>query len=275
MDRHSRLSLTRRHVLSAVAALAFSGAALSAHDLWIEPSAFLAEPGKIVALRLLVGQDLLGDPVPRDPALIDQFIVADANGRAPVVGRDGGDPAGLLRVPSPGLLVVGYRSRPSPVALPAAKFNQYLEEEGLDAIARLRAERKQTGADARETFVRCAKSLMLSGAATETQRDRALGFTLELVAERNPYTLTGTRELPLRLTYEGQPLAGALVVAVSRKNPSAKLSARSDKDGRVRFRLADKGFWLIKSVHMVPAPAGSGADYASYWASTTFDTGIR
>jgi hypothetical protein len=29
--------------------------------------------------------------------------------------------------------------------------------------------------------------------------------------------------------------------------------------------------WLIKAVHMVPAPAGARADWASFWASLTFD----
>jgi hypothetical protein len=28
--------------------------------------------------------------------------------------------------------------------------------------------------------------------------------------------------------------------------------------------------WLVKAVHMVPAPAGSGADWESIWASLTF-----
>jgi hypothetical protein len=29
--------------------------------------------------------------------------------------------------------------------------------------------------------------------------------------------------------------------------------------------------WLIKVVHMVPAPAASQAEWASYWASLTFE----
>ena len=53
-------------------------------------------------MRLRVGQDLLGDPVPRDPALVNQFIFEDAAGRKPLVGRDGADPAGFLRVAAPG-----------------------------------------------------------------------------------------------------------------------------------------------------------------------------
>jgi uncharacterized GH25 family protein len=102
-------------------------------------------------------------------------------------------------------------------------------------------------------------------------RDRALGFALELVADRNPYAIGANDELPLQLLYHGQPLGGALVVAMNRANPSAKLSARTDASGRVRLRLSQPGMWLIKAVHMVPAPAGSDAEWASFWASLTFE----
>jgi uncharacterized GH25 family protein len=169
------------------------------------------------------------------------------------------------------LLVIGYRSNPSTVQLSPEKFNQYLKEEGLDAVAALRAGRNETGAGAREIFSRCAKSLVLSGPIDEKQSDRPLGFTLELVAERNPYAIRAGQDLPVRLTYENRPLAGALVVAMNRLNPSEKLAARTDNDGRVRFRLRRDGMWLIKAVHMVAAPAGTNAEWASFWASLTFE----
>ena len=35
--------------------------------------------------------------------------------------------------------------------------------------------------------------------------------------------------------------------------------------------LADPGEWLIKAVHMVDCPEGSGAEWQSYWASLTFE----
>lgn len=242
-----------------------------AHDLWIEPTTFSPERGQIVGMKLRVGQDLLGDPVPRDPALINQFIVEDASGRNPVYGRDGADPAGLLRVARPGLLIIGYHSNPSTVELTADKFNKYLKEEGLDAVAALRASRNETGASARELFSRCAKSLVLSGSPSKTQGDRLLGFPLELVAERNPYALRAGEDLPVRLVYKNRPLAGALVIAMNRLNPSEKLSARTDTTGRVRFRLRPGGMWLVKAVHMIPAPAGTNARWESFWASLTFE----
>ena len=268
---HSLSLMLRRCGWLVVAGLVLSVASLAAHDMWIEPTAFIPDAGKIVGVRLRVGQDFLGDPLPRDPALIEQFVSIDSTGRKPVYGRDGADPAGLLRVTEPGLLIIGYQSHPSPVVLQSTKFNQYLKEEGLDAIAELRASRKQTGSDAREIFSRCAKSLLLSGTPAKAEADRALGFTLELVAEKNPYALHAGEDLPVSLTYEGRPLPGALVVAMNRANPMAKLTARTDKNGRVTFKLPQDGTWLIKAVHMIPAPAGANADWASFWASLTFE----
>ena len=267
---HSHISILKRCVYL-FAALMLSSATLFAHDMWIEPTAFVPDAGKIIGLKLRVGQDLLGDPIPRDPALIDQFITVDSTGRKPVVGRNGADPAGLVRVAAPGLLVVGYKSNPSPVVLPAAKFNQYLKEEGLEAIAELRARRNQTGNEAREVFSRCAKSLVSSGTPTDADADRSLGFTLELVALKNPYTLRAGEDLPVSLAYEGRPLSGALVAAMNRLNPAAKLTARTDKNGRVSFKLPETGMWLIKAVHMIPAAAGANAEWASFWASLTFE----
>src|ERR1700739_322864 len=100
-------------------AVALISAPLFAHDMWIEPTNFSPETGEIVGVKLRVGQDLLGDPLPRDASLINQFIVDATDGRKPVVGRDGRDPAGFLRVANPGLLVVGYHSNPSAVELTA------------------------------------------------------------------------------------------------------------------------------------------------------------
>ena len=264
-------SMFRRLGLLVVAAVALTQTTLFAHDMWIEPTTFSPEPGQIVGVRLRVGQDLLGDPLPLDPALVNQFVLEDAAGRKPVVRRDGADPAGFLRVAMPGLVVIGYRSNPSAIEMAADKFNQYVKEEGLDGVAALRAGRHETGARIHELFSRCAKSLVLSGSPSDAQGDRRLGFPLELVAERNPYAMRAGEGLPVRLTYENRPLAGALVVAMNRLNPSEKLSARTDSDGRVRFTLRPGGMWLIKAVHMVPAPAGTSAEWASFWASLTFE----
>ena len=260
-----------KRTLLAALLLAIGGTAVAAHDMWIEPSGFLPTVGRTVGFRLRVGQDFLGDPLPRDPSLIDRFVVLDGDTTTPVVGRDGADPAGLMRVGAPGLFVVAYHSKPSPVVLQAPKFNQYLKDEGLEAIAALRAKSGDSNAEAREVFVRCAKSLLLAGPASEAQRDRVVGMPLELVAERNPYLLASGQSLAVRLLYRDQPLAGALIVALNQRDPMARVAARSDKSGRVQLRLSEPGPWLVKAVHMIPAPAGTDSQWESFWASLTVE----
>src|SRR5215467_7012002 len=103
--------------LLVIAGAVSSSVTLFAHDMWIEPATFAPDAGQIVSMRLRVGQDLIGDPLPRDSRLINQFVVEDADGRKPVVGRDGSDPAGFVRAAIPGMLVIGYHSNPSAVEL--------------------------------------------------------------------------------------------------------------------------------------------------------------
>ena len=98
-----------------------------------------------------------------------------------------------------------------------------------------------------------------------------LGLELELMPERDPYTLKPGEALPVRLLYHGKPLDGALVVGVASPGVSgARVSART-AGGRAALVLDRPGLWLVKAVHMVPAPEGSGAEWESLWASLTFE----
>ncbi|MBL8512109.1 MAG: DUF4198 domain-containing protein [Betaproteobacteria bacterium] len=249
-----------------------------AHDFWIEPSNFFPRTSESVGVRLREGEHLVGDILPMNPPRVQQFIVRDAVGSRSIARRRGAEPAGGLRVSAPGLQIIGYYTHPYPLQLPGDKFTAYLREEGLESIIALRALRNETGKEGREIFYRCAKSLLQSGAVIPTEGDRSLGFPLELVAEQNPYALVVGQKFSVRLTYAQKPLAGALVIALNSLNPADKQAMRSDVDGRATFDIdPDKaGLWLVKAVHMVPAPkngikdAEDDADWASYWASLTF-----
>ena len=252
--------------------------ALLAHNFWIETSTFTPAPGQRLSVRLRVGQELQGDPVPRDPALIKRFVaVGPAGGETPVPGVPNTEPAGFEVFPAPGLYTLVYDSTRYPIALDAVKFETYLKEEGLEAVSAARVRQGKSAAGAKEVFSRCAKALLAVGGGTGGNGgagfDRVFGQRLELVAEKNPYALAGGGELPVRLLYEGKPLAGALVMALQRGlagAPATKVTARTDARGRATLKLDRPGFWLVKAVHMIPAPADSGADWESFWASLTF-----
>lgn len=263
-----------RRLLSGVLGAALSAAPLSAHDFWIEPSSFRPAVGATVGLRLFVGPHFEGEPFPRVPQLVSKFVLVSASGEEPIPGGPGDDPAGTIRVAEPGLAIVGYRSLNYPVSLDAAKFEDYLKEEGLEKISALRAKRGETGKPGREVFSRCAKAILDVGGAGTTGFDRPLGFTLELVPEKNPYALRPGDALPVRLLLDGKPLAGALVHAQLHGEPAAGSSARTGRDGRAALRLPKAGFWMIKAVEMGPAPAGADADWQSLWASLTFEIAV-
>jgi uncharacterized GH25 family protein len=249
---------------------ALSASALQAHNFWIEPTTFTPAPGQRLAVRLRVGVELQGDPVPRDPNLIKRFVAVGPSGEASVPGVPNTEPAGFEAFSAPGLYTIVYESRRSPVEIDAAKFEQYLKEEGLETVAAARARQGKSAAGAKEVFSRSAKALIaVGGGGAGPGFDRVLGQRIELVAEKNPYTLAGGGELPVRLLYEGKPLAGALIMALQRGRPD-KVTARSDSKGRAVLKLDRPGFWLVKAVHMIPAPADAGADWESFWSSLTF-----
>ncbi|HKI04249.1 MAG TPA: DUF4198 domain-containing protein [Thermoanaerobaculia bacterium] len=248
------------------------GPALQAHDFWIEPSAFTPALGQRISVRLRVGEGFRGDPVPRDPQRIERFAALGAAGEVAIAGVPNSDPAGFLALNAPGLHLLVYDSDHASVELEGKKFEEYLGLEGLEAISALRARRGQTAAPVKEIYSRCAKSLVAVGkSAKSAGYDRSLGLPLELVPEANPYSLDGGGDLAVRLDYGGKPLAGALVMALQRDRPEPRIAVRSDSRGRVKLRLDRPGVWLIKAVHMVPAPKESGADWESFWASLTFE----
>ncbi len=252
-----------------VLAAALLASPVSAHDFWIEPSSFRPAVGSTVALRLFVGPHFEGEPFPRVPQLVSRFVAVDAAGERNIPGGPGDEPAGTLRITAPGLVVVGYRSFDYPVSLDAAKFEAYLEEEGLEKISALRAERGETDRPAREVFSRCAKTLLDAGGSAGF--DRVLGFTLEVLPEKNPYALRPGDPLPVRVLLGGRPLAGALVQAHRHGEPAPASSGRTGRDGRTTVSLPRAGVWMVKAVEMGPAPAGVEADWQSLWASLTFE----
>lgn len=249
--------------------------ALSAHDFWIEPTAFSANVGDPIGIHLAVGERFAGDRLARNSGQIDKFVLVGPSGERPVIGRDGMDPAGLLKLDAPGIWFVGYRSKPSSVELAPQKFEDYLRAEGLEHVIDERAAKGESTMPGRERYSRSVKSLLRSGAtANATGFDRVLGLTLEFVLEADPVS---GKQLPMRLLKDGRPLQGALVVAYKKDAaPAASASevtrTRTDKNGRIVVSLSD-GLWLIKAVQMERAAAGSGADWESVWTSLTFRVG--
>jgi uncharacterized GH25 family protein len=99
---------------------------------------------------------------------------------------------------------------------------------------------------------------------------RAIGLTLEITPEVNPYALPPGAPLVLRVDWHGRPLAGASVVlepldgAVAHGTPVI-----TDAAGRVRFPHPGPGRWRANVVWTQPI-THPRAEFDTVFSSLTF-----
>lgn len=267
-----------------LAALLLFSAAASAHEYWLLPDRFTAAPRDEIGIAHRVGTGWPGENFPRDPGRIVRFAFVDKQGERPIEGAPGADPAGMVTLRTPGLGLALYRSTPSRVSLEPVLFESYLRDEGLDAIVAWRAAHGESAQPGEEMFSRNAKAMVVAGAdgasparlAALGARDAALwrrpvGLTLEIVGETDPRQLASGAPFAVRVLYRGKPLAGALVKTFPQGGVVTESRVRTDAAGRATMTLGKPGVWLVNTVHMIDAPAGSGARWQSLWSSLVFE----
>ena len=270
--RSSERALGLGRICAAATFIVATAAAVAAHDFWLEPSNFHPASGDLVRVHLRVGDHFAGEPVGRNDARIEKFFVSGPSGERPVVGQNGGDPAGAVRVDRPGTWIIAYRSRASRIELAAPAFEEYLNEEGLERIIDERAKRGESRAAGREVFSRSVKALVRVGDETDGF-DRVLGLALEIVPERAPWDLADGR-LPVRLLASGRPLEGALIVSMTKGAGGSRgevlSGVRTDAEGKATV-IVRPGVALIKAVHMMRSSGNQDAEWESTWTSLTFE----
>ncbi|MGI9330931.1 MAG: DUF4198 domain-containing protein [Gammaproteobacteria bacterium] len=253
-----------------LSAAAISSPAALAHDFWIEPQDYRPAINTDVPIVLRVGEDFTGTSQPLIPAWFSNYAATGPSGVKPVRGMIGDDPAGSFIPDANGNWVVGYRSTRDFVEIEPKKFDTYLNAEGLEWVKERRAETGEAESNAREIYSRCAKALIQVGDGTGTF-DQALGYTLELIPEKDPYRLEVGGQLPLQLLYNGEPISDILIIAFTAEAPKVQQQHRTDAEGRVSINLSDTGTWLVKGVHIIELPEEeTRADWESFWASLTF-----
>jgi len=238
-----------------------------AHEFWIEPEHFRPKAGARVPIRLFVGQEFKGEPVPYIPEVVERFVVATARGIEPIKSISGDDPAGSF-VPTVGLSVIAYESGEFEVKFDTYdEFERYLKKEGLERHIEVASKARERG-NIREIYSRHSKSLLVTPGTSDIAPDRTMGLAMEFVAEAVPY---GPGNFRARLLYHGAPLEHSLVILFRKDAPQEKIRVRTDKEGRIDVRLPAKGVWLANSVYLVRAPFYVRHDWRSFWASLTFE----
>jgi hypothetical protein len=217
---------------------------------------------------------LEGWSLARNAQRIEKFVATGPAGEQPVVGLDGSEPAGIARLMTSGGYVIAYRSNRAFTEMPAAKFDEYLKDKGLDRIIALRAKQGANRQVVHEAYSRDSKALIRVG-DMDAIVDRRMGLRLELIAVPERSAAAGSDIHTYQLLFEGRPLADTLVAATRPGTADEDLKVRTDAEGRVKFRLSAPGMWRVAAVHMIKAPHDVAADWESLWASLTFEIPSR
>lgn len=260
----------------AALSLLLASAPLVAHDFWIQPQRFQAEPGAPVALTFQVGHAAARERWGR----LDRIILLQdfAQGRRrdmrPDLRTNGGPADVVTRFATPGVHVIAMQSNHATSSLPAIRFNDYVKLEGLTPILVARRRAGTSDQIGRERYSRRAKALIQVGtqtAANSAQATRALGFKLEIVPERNPYALGASRLLPVRVMYNGRRLPGATVKLTNLEFDAKPLAtAITDREGRAVFRVPAVGDWLVNVLWSEPVRGDPEVEFDTTFSSLTF-----
>lgn len=246
-----------------------SGAA--AHDFWLVPDAFaVASAGEIVVR----GQTSSSFPTTLSAVTPDRVTdarVLGAAGEERITALSTHDNSLVLkhRPKTPGQKVVAVAVGWRHVKETAESFRNYLMAEGAeDALARYDRSGQLPKSDIVRRYAKYGKTVVEVGAGARAF-ERAAGHPLEFMPMADPAT---AGQLQLRLVFQGKPLAGARVhagVAPRDGKPVKDLTLTTSRDGVVSVP-AGAGLWNVRTIYVVPAPAGADAQWDVHWATFVY-----
>ena len=118
-----------------------------------------------------------------------------------------------------------------------------------------------------------AKAFVYEGHEAKTSGE-ALGDILEIIPLKTPKDLKKGETLPVKILYEGKPLASVEVKATyagfSDQPHTFAVSTKTDAKGLAQIDILEKGDWWVNVVHEVPYPHTEECDKYRNNYSLTF-----
>lgn len=251
-----------------------------AHEFWFAPIQSPQPVGAAVSLRLEVGEffegEAAGFSIPRAVAM-RHFSGGVERDLRPYLSPDEPEAEVSIELASRGTHMVSFDSEAQTISLGADRFHAYLHDEGLDFVKARREASGTADQPGRERFWRHVKALVHAGPLSEktmaTDRTYAtrVGQRLEILPLSNPLALRSGGNLRVRLEFESQPLAGALVKAWHHhRGQLVTMRTRTGDDGLAALNLPYAGGWMISVVHMVSTEGDPDIEWESHWGSLSF-----
>lgn len=272
-----RRSTSSAAILIAASFALFSRSA-SAHDYWMVPDVLYAQkPPTTLAVRLYVGDAFSAEEEkPHATNRTAKLLLVSGGGTKDLAAgaKEGEKPAiSLPSLSEGGHLVILQRTQ-ARVELEAAKFDLYLKEEGLEHVITERRRRNEAAKPGRERYSRYLKALVQIG----DKRDDVFGMGADEVLSirplQNPAFVEIGKTLPVELRFQGKPLVGAKLEAMSRDGSLEVTHAAyvTNAEGLADVAIPRSGAWILRVTHMIRCAACDDAEWESFWGSYVFAT---
>ena len=236
----------------AVALALITASAARAHDTWLLPDRFEVAPNETVVVDLTSGMEFpkLETGPKRERVQTAQCRLA---GRTfEISDIKAGAKALVLRtaLPDEGIAAIWVKLPPRALELKPKDVEHYFEEVDPPASVRKQWAEAKEPRRWRELYTKHQKTFVRVGNA-EGDRSWAepVGSALEIVPEKDPTALRAGDDLPVRVLKDGAPHADFALNAVAAGETKGE-TRRTDADGRVVFRLAKPGRYLVRGTDL-------------------------
>lgn len=246
-----------------------------AHDTWLVPDKFKVAPKTTVTLDLTSGMEFPKLDVGPKPERVESAKCRLAGRTVDVTDRSAAANSLQLKaeLAEPGVATLWVKLPPKALELKPEEVEHYLEEvsppeELRKQWAEMNPKRwRELYAKHQKTFVRVGQP------QSDTSWREPVGTFLEIVPEKDPTAVKAGDEFPVRVLKDGAPLAGFSLNAVA-ANQTKGETGQTDADGRVTFRLAKAGAWLLRGTD-IRKSTKPDSDWESHFVTLTLEVSAQ
>jgi uncharacterized GH25 family protein len=246
---------------------------LSSHEFWLQPDKFIYQKGEKANIRFWVGENFEGQNWGGNRSRVNSLLFYQNNRQKDItnaLSENKGDSLQLV-MEQEGTAMITFNSQNSFIGLEAAKFNDYLQEDGLAGAIEYRQKHNETDSMGKEFYQRSVKTIIQAGNKYDDTYKKETALPLDIIPLQNPYQLADGAEISIKILFQKKPLANTLIKVWQRDtNKTREENMTTDAAGLIRLKVKTSGHWMISAVKMVRLENNSKADWQSYWGSLTW-----
>ncbi|MFN2502276.1 MAG: DUF4198 domain-containing protein [Pyrinomonadaceae bacterium] len=263
-------------ILSTVIMIACLMVSIAAHDLFLKLDTYFVKPGEKISISVLNGSFQGSEGAVSFARLADASVVWPGGERSKAKETEftKNDKTAFFNFEptKTGTYVAGLSTMPREIELNGKDFNEYLVEDGIpDTLA----ERQRLGElekPVRERYSKHVKAIFQAGDKRTDNYKTAMGYPVEILLKKNPYSLKVGDTLEFVCIKDGKPIAGQYVMTGRDDGTNLRVgeNVRANKKGVARVKLSGSGKWYFKFINMTRLDDPK-LNYESKWASISFE----